>query len=51
MWPVIEARESPDYIQTFLIPQVRQFDGTFSVKVYPLFADPEADAERLRRLT
>jgi hypothetical protein len=39
--------ESGDYIRAILIPQVRQFDELFSEKVFPPFADPEAQAEQL----
>jgi hypothetical protein len=43
------ALTSADDIRALLIPQVRQFDETFSNKVYPAFADPKGDAERLAR--
>jgi hypothetical protein len=46
MW---RALTSGDLIRALLIPQVRQFDETFSSKVYPPFADPEGDAARVAR--
>lgn len=44
---IMRARDSADYIQRVVIRQVRQFDEMFSGTVFPPFADPDAQAERV----
>ena len=36
-----------DYLAGVFIPQIKQFDKMFSGSVFPPFADPEAQAEKV----
>jgi hypothetical protein len=39
----------PEYLTDYLIPQLRQFDRIFSERVFPQFADPQQQANRVAR--